>query len=227
MRASGADLPLAIWMSPMFPVGAFAYSQGLEWAFEAGDLPDAAALQDWLGTLLTQGAPRNDAILLAAAYRATEAGDQIALADIGELALALATSRERHLETTTQGQAFVLAIEKSWPCAALALLDRSRSGEIAYPVAVGVAAAGHGLALLATLEMTLLGNLSNLVSAALRLGAIGQTDGQKVIAALLPTIMAVAQECESSTLDDLGASAFRADIASLRHETQYTRLFRS
>lgn len=226
MRGGGA-LTLAIWMSPMFPVGSFAYSQGLEWAFEAGDLSDADALQDWLATLLTQGAPRNDAILLAAAFRAAEAGDRGALADIGELALALATSRERHLETTTQGRAFVRAIEKSWPCATLGLLERSHPGEIAYPVAVGVAAAGHGLALPATLEMVLLGGLSNLVSAALRLGAIGQTDGQKVIAVLLPVIRAVARDSATATLDDLGAAAFRADLACLRHETQYTRLFRS
>lgn len=227
MSTGGADLPLAIWMSPMFPVGAFAYSQGLEWAFEAGDLPDAAALQDWLEILLRRGAPRNDAILLAEAYRAAAARDEATLAETGELALALANSRERHLETTTQGGAFLLAIEKSWPSAALDLLDRSSGTEIAYPVAVGVAAAGHGLALLATLEMTLLGNLSNLVSAALRLGAIGQTDGQKILAALLPAVMAVAQDCAQATLDDLGSSAFRADLASLRHETQYTRLFRS
>ncbi len=227
MSTGGVDLPLAIWMSPMFPVGAFAYSQGLEWAFEAGDLPDAAALQDWLDTLLRRGAPRNDAILLAQAYRAAAARDEATLAETGELALALANSRERHLETTTQGGAFLLAIIKSWPCAALDLLDRCSGTEIAYPVAVGVAAAGHGLALLATLEMTLLGSLSNLVSAALRLGAIGQTDGQKILAALLPAVMAVAQDCAQATLDDLGSSAFRADLASLRHETQYTRLFRS
>ena len=227
MSTSGADLPLAVWMSPMFPVGAFAYSHGLEWAFEAGDLPDAAALLDWLDILLKRGAPRNDAILLAQAYRAAGADARDALAAIGELALALATSRERRLETTTQGRAFRLAIERSWPCAALDLIDRSATGEIAYPVAVGIAAAGHALPLPPTLEMFLLAFVSNLVSAALRLGAIGQTDGQKVIAALLPAIRAGAQECQVATLDDLGASAFRADIASLRHETQYTRLFRS
>ena len=221
------DLPLAVWMSPMFPVGAFAYSHGLEWAFEAGELPNAAALLAWLDTLLAQGAPRNDAILLAEVFRAAKAGDRQALADLGELALALATSRERRLETATQGNAFVLAIGKSWPCPALDLLDRSVEEDVAYPVAVGIAAAGHELALPATLEMFLLGFVSNLVSASIRLGVVGQTEGQGVIAALLPKICEIAQTCKDATLEDLGSSAFRSDLAALKHETQYTRLFRS
>ncbi len=218
------SLALASWMSPMFPVGSFAYSHGLEWAFEAGDLADEAALSDWLSTLLVSGAPRNDAILLAAAYRATAAGDRAELREIGELVLALATSRERLLETATQGQAFLIAIRKSWPCATLELIE---PGEIAYPVAVAVAAAGHEIGLSATLEMFLLGFMSNLVSAAIKLGVTGQTGGQTILAALLPAIREVAKLAGQGTLDDLGSCCFRADLASLRHETQYSRLFRS
>src|SRR5215207_9310874 len=67
---SGSHLALMVWLSPAFPVGAFAYSHGLEWAHEAGDLADAASLEDWLGSLLAFGSARNDAILFAAAYRA-------------------------------------------------------------------------------------------------------------------------------------------------------------
>src|SRR5215211_6221828 len=103
---SGTHLPLMIWLSPAFPVGAFAYSHGLEWTHEAGDLEDAAGLEEWLGGLLAFGAARNDATLFAAAYRAAGAGDGARLADIAELAVALATSAERRLETTTQGDAF-------------------------------------------------------------------------------------------------------------------------
>jgi urease accessory protein len=66
-----------------------------------------------------------------------------------------------------------------------------------------------------------------LVSAAVRLGPIGQTDGQRILAALMPTIRETAKRASDSTLDDLGSAAFRSDLASLRHETQYTRLFRS
>ncbi|GAC1335624.1 MAG: urease accessory UreF family protein [Beijerinckiaceae bacterium] len=227
MSERAPELPLAVWLSPMFPVGAFAYSHGLEWAHEAGDIASADDLRDWLVTLLRQGAPRNDAILLAEAYRATLQRDAARLSEINELALALATSRERRLETATQGNAFLLAIRKSWPCAALDLLDRKADEDVAYPVAIAVAAAGHGLALQATLDMFCVGFISNLVSAAIRLGIVGQTDGQSIIAALMTTIRDIAQMSGGATLDDLGASAFRSDLASLRHEVQYTRLFRS
>ena len=222
---SGSELPLAIWFSPMFPVGAFAYSHGLEWAHEAGDLADADDLRDWLETLVERGALHNDAILLGEAYRAAMQSDACRLANVNELALAMATGRERRLETTTQGNAFMLAIRKSWLCASLDLLEASE--DVAYPVAAALAAAGHDLPLDATLDMYCLGFVSNLISAAIRLGIIGQSDGQRVIAALIPTIRATAQACASKTLDDLGGAAFRSDLASLKHETQYTRLFRS
>ena len=222
---SAVQLPLAIWFSPMFPVGAFAYSHGLEWAHEAGDIADADDLRDWLTTLVERGALHNDAILLAESYRAAMQRDKDRLCEVNELALALATSRERRLETATQGNAFLLAIRKSWPCTGLDLLDASE--DVAYPVAVASAAAGHKLPLAETLDMYCLGFVSNLVSAALRLGMIGQSDGQRVIAALIPALQKAAEDCASQNLDDLGGSAFRSDLASLRHETQYTRLFRS
>jgi urease accessory protein len=222
---SATELPLAVWFSPMFPVGAFAYSHGLEWAHEAGDISNADDLRDWLTTLAQRGALHNDPIVLGAAYRAALQGDAQRLAEINELALAIATSRERRLEAATQGNAFVLAIRKSWPCASLDLMPESQ--DVAYPIAVALAAAGHRLPLDATLDMYCLGFVSNLVSAAIRLGIIGQTDGQRVLAALMPIIRETARECAGKDLDDLGGSAFRSDIGSLRHETQYTRLFRS
>ncbi len=220
-------LPLMIWLSPAFPVGAFAYSHGLEWAHEAGDVRDAATLDAWLTDLVAHGAPRNDAILLAAAHKAAEAGDWPEVARLAELAAALATSRERHLETTQQGNAFIQAARASWPCAPLDRLAQAWRGDVAYPVALGVAAAGHGVPLLATIEAFLAAFVSNLVSAAVRLGVVGQTDGQRLIAALLPAIDEMARFAHDATLDDLGGAAFRSDLAALRHETQYTRLFRS
>jgi urease accessory protein len=224
---SATHLPLAIWFSPMFPVGAFAYSHGLEWAHEAGDIANADDLRDWLTTLVQRGALHNDAILLGEAYDAVLQEDARRLAEINELALAMATSRERRLETATQGNAFLLAIAKSWPCATLDLLDQASEDDIAYPVACALAAAGHKLPLDATLLMFCLGFVSNLVSAAIRLAIVGQTGGQRIIAALMPVIHETAQSCLHQNLSDLGGSAFRSDLASLHHETQYTRLFRS
>jgi urease accessory protein len=221
------QLPLMIWLSPAFPVGAFAYSHGLEWAHEAGDVHDAASLDVWLRDLLEHGAARNDAILLATAYRAVHDGAWDEVARIAELAAALATSRERHLETTAQGNAFIQAARAAWPCGACDELARVWRGDIAYPVALGVASAGHDLPLAATLDAFLAAFVGNLVSAAVRLGVVGQTDGQRLIAALLPLVEETARAAHDATLDDLGAAAFRSDLAALKHETQYTRLFRS
>lgn len=225
--AEAGLLPLLVWLSPAFPVGAFAYSHGLEWAVETGQVRDAATTQEWIADLLAQGSGRNDAVLLAAAWRAAADQDDAALRHVAEWAAALQPSRERHLEATAQGAAFLVAIRASWPTEAVVRFDAAWNGEVAYPVALGVAAAGHSAPLGATLEASLLAFVGNLVSAVVRLGPIGQTDGQRIIAALVADVRAAASFAESSTLDDIGAAAFRSDIASLRHETQYSRLFRS
>lgn len=219
--AESAHLPLTIWLSPAFPVGAFAYSHALEWAVECGDVTDAASLSAWIDDLLRLGSARNDAVLVAASHHA--ASDASALQEINDLALALAPSRERRLETAQQGTAFVTAMRTSWPCAALDVFD----GDAAYPVALGAAAGAHDLPLAATLEHYLLAFTANLVSAAVRLGPIGQTDGQRVTAAALPAIHETARFALRSTLDDLGSATIRADLFSMQHETQYSRLFRS
>jgi urease accessory protein len=219
-----ACLPLLVWLSPAFPIGAFAYSHGLEWAVECGAVHDALSLCDWLDDLLAHGAIRNDAVLLAESFRAAEAQDYARVGAVNELALALSPSRERRLETATQGTAFIATVRAAWPCAALELLG---SGETAYPVALGVAAAGHGTPLDATCEAFVLALAVNLLSVGLRLGSLGQTGAQKITATLLPAIRATAAFAAASTLDNLGGAALHSDIASMRHETQYSRLFRS
>ena len=143
--ADAALLPLMLWLSPAFPVGSFAYSQGLEWAVESGDIHDARSLGGWLVDLLTFGAPRADALLFADCFRAAMAEDWQALAEANELAIALANSAERRLETTAQGAAFVVAARAAWDCEPLRRL--SLEERVAYPAAVASAAAGHGLPL--------------------------------------------------------------------------------
>jgi len=222
-----AGLPLLVWLSPSFPVGAFAYSHGLEWAVEAGDINNAATCQSWISDLLVHGSGYNDAIIVAATHRAITGRDSAALGEVAELAAAMQPSSERHLEATAQGNAFLTAARAAWEVPSLALLKSAWDGDVAYPVAVGVLSAGHGITLPTTLDAFLLAFSANLVSAAVRLGPIGQTDGQRILAALMPTIRETAKRASDSTLDDLGSAAFRSDLASLRHETQYTRLFRS
>ena len=98
---------------------------------------------------------------------------------------------------------------------------------VAYPAAIASAAAGHGLPLEASLQAFILAQIAAAVSAVVRLGPIGQTDGQKIQATLIPRIRALAREASGASLTDLGSCAFRSDIAAMRHETQYSRLFRS
>ncbi len=221
------ELPLFLWLSPAFPVGSFAYSHGLEWAVEAGDIVDARSLGDWLADLAAFGAPHTDAMLFAAAHRAVEAKDWRALNEINELAIALAGSAERRLETTAQGGAFRAATRAAWDCDALARVPERAGDAIAYPIAVAAAAAGHGMARERAAQAFVVALFANLVSAAVRLSVVGQTDGQRVLAGILREIGAMAREAAAATLDDLGAAAFRSDIAAMRHETQYSRLFRS
>ena len=224
--SAGSALPLLIWLSPAFPVGAFAYSHGLEAAVEAGDITNAQTLQAWLDDLVRYGALRADALLAACAWRAAMAGDMAEIIEINDLTLALAPSKERHLETTGQGNAFVTAVQASWPSDLMGELAQGAE-PVAYPVAVAVAAAAHDVPLPALLDAFLVAFAGNLVSAAVRLGPVGQTDGQKIIARLVPALREAAQIAASGTLDDLGSAALRSDIAAMRHETQYSRLFRS
>lgn len=224
---SAALFRLMTWLSPSFPVGSFSYSSGIEWAIEAGDITDRQTLQDWLAAMLLEGAGFCDGLFLCHAWRAAEAGEGLVLGEIAELAAAFTPSRERHLETTAQGRAFVEIARSAWNCDTLDLLASHVTGPITYPVAVGVLAAGHRIALSSTLHAFLHAATSNWISAGVRLIPLGQTDSQHVLAALEGAIAATAEKSLLGSLDDLGSATFRADLASMRHETQYTRLFRS
>ncbi|CCD92363.1 putative urease accessory protein UreF [Bradyrhizobium sp. ORS 375] len=228
--ANGADAAalyrLLTWLSPAFPIGGFSYSSGIEWAVEAGDVGDAAALRDWLATMLADGSGFCDAAFLVHAHQATELDDIKRLSEVAELAAAFVPSRERQLETTAQGRAFIEIARSAWSCAGL---DEavSQCDTIVYPVAVGLVGALHGVPLAPLLHGFLHALVSNWISAGSRLVPLGQTDSQRVLAALEPVVVATADRALHASLDDIGTATFRADLASLRHETQYTRLFRS
>jgi len=218
---------LMTWLTPSYPVGAFSYSHGLEWVIEQGIVRDAANLRDWIADLLILGSGRNDALLCAEAWRRARAEDWRGLAELAELGLALAPSVERHLETRMQGRAFAGTIASSWSCMAMTRLLEASGGEVGYPVAVGTAAAGHCLALPETVGAYLHAFVSTLISVGMRLIPLGQTDGQRLLATLEASVAAAASHAVSGSIEDLGAATFLADIASMNHETQYTRLFRS
>lgn len=231
-RSEGrVDIPalfrLMAWLSPAYPVGAFSYSSGIEWAVEAGDIKDAATLRQWLAGMIGAGGGFCDAVIFVHAHRAVAANDDAALRAAAELAAALVTSKERLLETTAQGRAFLEATRASWPCPALAQLDTVWRGAVALPVAVAVTCAGHDIAREPALHAFLHAVAANWISAGVRLVPLGQTDGQRVLAALEGDIGACAVRALATPLNEIGSCAVRADIAGMRHETQYTRLFRS
>ena len=205
-------LTLMQWLSPGFPLGTFSYSHGLENAVAEGRIAGADNLRDWLATVLTRGAGRTDAILLAEAYRADDP------APVDALARALASSRERLLETTAQGEAFCTTVNAVWG------MDLP---PLCLPVAVGCAARQQRIALEPALLAYLHAFAAGLVSAGQRCMALGQTDAQRILAGAAPLCLSLAQDALTLTLDDIGSSAFMTEIAAMRHETLQPRIFRS
>ncbi|AYG67049.1 MULTISPECIES: urease accessory protein UreF [unclassified Rhizobium] len=215
-----ALLRLMAWLSPAFPVGSFAYSGGLERAVHDGLVGDSTGLGDWISTLIRNGSVWNDAVLLVEAHRA--GADMPRLAAVAELAEALAGSKERHNETMLLGDAF-LSAAAAWPHEIFSMLP----ARMAYPVAIGVIAGAHGIPVEKAAAAFLHALASQMVSAGIRLGVSGQKDGVAILARLEGLFAAIARRAVQSSLDDLGSASVQADIASLRHETQGTRLFRS
>lgn len=208
-------LTLTQWLSPAYPIGAFAYSHGLEAATDQGWVNDPAGLEAWLETVLDHGAGRSDALLIAAAYHAENAHD---LRDIDKTARSFAASKERLLESDQQGASFAKITEIVW------------GGELAgltYPVALGAASRQENLPLGLTQSLYLQAFLSNLIAAGQRLAPIGQTAGQQMQYRLSDRITAIVDAASNGDLTQLWSTSFLGEIASMKHETQYARIFRT
>ncbi len=217
---------LLAWLSPSFPVGAFSYSHGLEYAAEAGLVKNRDDLVAWIAALLRHGSGLNDAMLFTAAWRAQDAGDMAALSEIAELSAAMRPTSEMALESQAQGAAFARAISGAWPHPDLdAVLPLKDAGS--YPVAVAMCAQAHGVDRRAALAAYLHAFAANLISAGVRLIPLGQTDGQIALRLLEPEVAGAAEMAENLPLSELGGATPMLDFCSAQHETQYTRLFRS
>ena len=212
-------LRLQSWLSPSFPIGAFSYSHGLEYAVEAGLVHDRFTLIDWLDADLRHGSGRNEAIILVAALNAE--GDEFR--EIVELAGASFSTRELALESLSQGQAFLQMVQKAWPHEELNCLP----GPPTLAIALAIACKAHGIDTEASLHLHLQAWLANLISAAVRLVPIGQTDAQLAQAELEDVVIKVAAMAMKASIEDLGSAAMMVDWTSMQHETQHTRLFRS
>jgi urease accessory protein len=218
---------LLAWLSPAYPIGAYTYSHGLETAVEDGRVRTRVDLVDYIATVLRAGAGRIDGALLAAAWRAAEAGEDAALDGIALLAAAWRGTAETALETMQQGTAFTSVTQSAWPEPRFAAFAARHPRRLAHPVAFGAACAFQGVPLRPALAGWLAGFAANLVSAGVRLVPLGQTDGQIATATLHPVVEVAADAAIAADLDGIGSAAPMLDLLSMRHETQYTRLFRS
>jgi urease accessory protein len=228
--ASFAMLRLQSWSSPLLPTGAYSYSHGLEWAVEAGYIHDRATLVDWLEADLCYGSGRNEAIFFSEAWRCTSNDDRAKLCTIAELAGALRGTAEFALESSQQASACLATLRRVWPDEILEWLAemlRERDVRPAMAVVLGVRFARECVPVGVALPAFLQSYSGNLVNAGVRLIPLGQTDGQLAIAGLEEAVLFASNEGLQSTVDQLGSAAFMVDLASMAHETQYTRLFRS
>jgi urease accessory protein len=231
MTTDDALYDLLSWMSPAWPIGAFAHSSGLEYAVERGWLSDAASTEAWIADMIARGPIATDSILFVHAHRAAGAMDGERLIEVAELAAATSTSAERRIEASAQGAAFRRIARATASAPALDLLDPVEDGALNYAVVAAATMAGHGIALRPALTAFLHGAAANLVSAAQRLVPLGQTDGQRILRALrgpvAETVACAAQLGDGDPFDSIASATLVADLACMAHETQYTRLFRT
>ena len=223
-------LRLMAWLSPSFPVGAYAYSHGAEYAVESGQITDRKSAESWVCFILEFGSARVEVDLFVSAYLAAEENDMSKYILVSAQADALKSTAELGLESRTQGQAFVNAVAGAWPDENFAQYIsalKEQDVQPSYGTAVAAAAAFAGVGLQAALGTYLHAFGANITSAIVRLVPLGQTDGQKIIAALEPVIERSLVATFERDLDDMGSSAFAVDLMSMKHETQYSRLFRS
>ena len=208
-----ALLTLVQWLSPAFPTGSYAYSHGLEVAIASGDISTPADVQTWVADVLQYGAGRTDAILLAHALRPDADHDALIT-----LARALCATSERLQETCELGAALTVATNA---------LNGTRHAPAPLPVALGRAAAPLALPPDQVVALSLQSFATTLVLAAVRFLPMGQTEGQRALAALHPLILRLAEDAAAAPLSAIGSAAIRADIASARHETLDVRIFRT
>jgi urease accessory protein len=219
---------LLSWFSPIFPIGAFSYSHGLETAVASGRVHDGDSLRGWIEAVLAHGVGRIDADILRDAHRAASVADIDALDAANRRGLAFRATAELALESTAQGEAFLATCRAARPDPRLDHWAAGFDGDpVCHAAAVGAATGCAGIPLGCALTAYLQAMAANLVSAGLRLGVVGQTNGQRVLAALEPIVGAAVASALMRGPGAFGGATFSVDLASMAHETQYTRLFRS
>lgn len=206
--------------SPALPVGAYSYSGGLEAAVEAGIVKDVASAERWIGDVLSHSVARMEAPVLLRLCAAWRAGDAERVARWNELILASRETTELRAETAQMGYSLARLLRE------LGIGDIGLE-EIAYPTAFSFAAERWEIDPRSALVAYLWSWLENQSMAALKAVPLGQTEAQRMLLSLGSGIHAIAESAASLADDDLCNFAPGLAILSARHETQYSRLFRS
>ena len=219
-----AHLRLLQLVSPALPIGGFTYSQGLEWAVEAGWVHDVESLSDWLEGLIEDSLGGLELPLMYRLYDACEQNDPVAIEHWARMLYASRETRELRAEERNRARALIALLQNL----GVTQVDAWRDALAHCQAAPFALAAVHWSI---NSQDCALGYawswLENQVAAAVKLVPLGQTDGQRVLLALAECLPVNVEKASQVEDDDIGAAAPAQAIASARHETQYTRLFRS
>lgn len=226
-RAGHGLVRLLQLASPALPVGAFSYSQGLEAAVESGVVHDAASAGKWIADVLSFSVARAEAPCFLRMVVAWQSVDEDGIRQWNDIFLATREAAELRAETVQMGYSLrrLLASLGGVDAAALAFLEKLE--EPSFPTAFTFAVAAWQIDRREALIAYLWSLLENQVMAALKSVPLGQTDGQKILLALGDSLPAVVEAAMVIDDDDIGSFAPGLAMASSRHESQYSRLFRS
>jgi len=217
------DARLLQLASPALPVGAYSYSQGLESAMESKIVRDAATASRWIGEVLELSVASMEAPVLSRLMHAWQRGDIDAVRRWNAEFIASRETSELRGETVQMGYSLRrLLRDLDVPALELGAID-----EVAYPTAFACAAAAWKLPVPDAIATYVFAWIENQVLAAVKCVPLGQTDGQRLMLDLGSRIAPLAERAIAMDDDDLANFAPGLAIASARHETQYSRIFRS
>ena len=227
--AGDAVLLQLMWLaSPALPVGGFSYSEALEAAVDDGRVTNEASAADWLANQMALAPARADLPVLAQAHAAWRRNDLARVTQLNDFIGRTRETRELRLQSEQMGRSLVewlrnQGVDDDARLAHLAALAPSPT----WPVAFALATARADASAAQALHACLFGWAENMVQAALKAVPLGQLAGQRILQALVERMPALVEQALAMTDDDMQSFSPMLGIASARHETQYSRLFRS
>ena len=220
MKKFNNILKLLTWNNQSFPIGSYSFSSGLEYAVETKIVFSSYQLLNWLKDLLTYGSLQSDSILLAETWKLKKKKQCNKILELNQFAVSLNQSHEKYIENYEQGRAFIKVAQDAWG-------HNFINKHLIFPIAYACSAAQENISLDDSLQSFIHSNLGNLLAAGIKLIPLGQTDGQKIQVELNKHIDKEYRCIKKRNLNSIGSCAWANDIISMRHENQYTRIFRT